>query len=559
MAKKATGKRGGAKKTPASESRAKAPNARSGPTPTGPGGRGARPKLDLKTFERTIRVRPLTGADYDAVLALQLKCFPKLKPWSRDQFDSQLERFPEGQICVESKGMIVASSSSLILDFDLYSDWHDWILIADHGFIRNHNPAGDTMYGIEIMVDPEFRGMRLARRLYEARKKLCKERNLARIVIGGRIPGYHRHSAELSAREYVDQVVHKELYDPVLTTQLSNGFVLRGLIPDYLPSDEDSAGYATFLEWTNPDFVPEAHRTLQLVHNVRLATVQWQMRAITGFEQFERQVEYFVDVASDYRCDFVTFPELFTLELMSFTPATRPEESARKLAEFTPRYLELMSRLAVKYNVNIVGGSQFTQEGDRLYNVSYLFRRDGTLGKQYKLHITPAERKWWGVTHGDRVEVFETDRGRIAILICYDVEFPEAVRIAVKKGAQILFVPFNTDERYGYLRVRLCAQARCIENHIYAVTSGCVGNLPQVMNADIHYAQSGIYTPADLPFSRDAVAAECTPNVETIVMQDLDVEKLRRHRYAGTTQNWNDRRKDLYRVTYRENGDTNTI
>ena len=104
--------------------------------------------------------------------------------------------------------------------------------------------------------------------------------------------------------------------------------------------------------------------------------------------------------------------------------------------------------------------AKFTVEGDRLYNVAYLFRRDGTLEKQYKLHITPSERKWWGVTHGDRVHVFETDRGRIAILICYDIEFPEIVRIAVRKGAQILFVPFNTDERHGYLRVRICAQAR---------------------------------------------------------------------------------------------------
>ena len=125
---------------------------------------------------------------------------------------------------------------------------------------------------------------------------------------------------------------------------------------------------------------------------------------------------------------------------------------------------------------------------------------------------------------------------------------------AAKKGAQVIFVPFNTDERYGYLRVRNCAMARCIENHVYTVLSGCTGNLPQVANADIHYAQSGIYTPADIPFSPDAIAAECTPNIETIVMKDLDIELLRRHRYLGTTQNWRDRRRDLYRVRYQEGG-----
>ena len=211
--------------------------------------------------------------------------------------------------------------------------------------------------------------------------------------------------------------------------------------------------------------------------------------------------------------------------------------------------------MALQYNINIIGGSQFVEEEDKLYNVSYLFRRNGTLGKQYKIHVTPSERRWWGVEGGGSVEVFDTDRGRIAISVCYDIEFPELSRVAAKKGAQIIFCPFNTDERSGYLRIRYCAQARCIENHVYVATSGCVGNLPFVENADIHYAQSGIYTPADIPFSRDGIAAECTPNTETMVFHDVDLELLRRHRYTGTTQNWNDRRKDLYRIVYKGPGE----
>jgi predicted amidohydrolase len=152
------------------------------------------------------------------------------------------------------------------------------------------------------------------------------------------------------------------------------------------------------------------------------------------------------------------------------------------------------------------------------------------------------------------MNVFDTDRGRVAINVCYDVEFPELARIAADKGAQILFVPFNTDVRSGYLRVRLCAQARCIENHLYTAISGCIGNLPFVENADIHYAQSGLFTPADIPFSRDAVAAECQPNIETLIIHDVDLELLKRHRQSGTVQNWNDRRKDIYSVTYTEEG-----
>ena len=137
-------------------------------------------------------------------------------------------------------------------------------------------------------------------------------------------------------------------------------------------------------------------------------------------------------------------------------------------------------------------------------------------------------------------------------MVCYDVEFPELARIAVDKGARILFVPFATDERYGYLRVRYCAQARCIENQVFVAISGCVGNLPFVENADIHYAQSGIFTPSDFPFARDGIAAECTPNIETVIFHDVDVELLKRQRQTGTVLNWADRRSDLYQIRYRE-------
>ncbi len=163
-----------------------------------------------------------------------------------------------------------------------------------------------------------------------------------------------------------------------------------------------------------------------------------------------------------------------------------------------------------------------------LYNIAYLFRRNGTLGKQYKLHITPTERNQWGVQGGNQVEVFDTDCGKISIQICYDIEFPEVTRIAVERGAQIIFVPFCTDERYAYLRVRYCAQARCIENHIYVAIAGSVGNLPNVDSLGIHYAQSGIFTPSDIPFKRDAIAAECTPNIETVIFEDLDLELLKK-------------------------------
>jgi len=511
--------------------------------------------LDLKEFEWKTVVRPLTIDDYDALIEMSRKCFPGMRAWGRDQIESQLSTFPEGQLCVEIDGRLAASSSSLILEFDPAAEWHNWKAVADNGYIRNHKPKGDTLYGIEIMVDPEYRGMKLSRRLYDARKELCREKNLARIIIGGRIPGYHKHADELTAREYIERVVDKTIYDPVLTAQLSNGFAVQGLISNYLPADSASRGYATYLEWTNLDYVSGAKRRFHhVVEPIRICVVQYQMRSVKNFGEFAQQCEFFLDTASDYKCDFVLFPELFTTQLLSCVEATRPGQAARRLADFTPQYLDMFTEMAVKYDVNVIGGSQFVVEHDTLYNTSYLFRRDGSIGKQYKIHITPSERKWWGITPGDKIEVFETDCGVIGIQVCYDIEFPELTRIAAQKGAQIIFVPFNTDTRHGYLRVRHCAQARCIENHLYVAISGCTGNLPFVENADIHYAQSGIFTPADAEFARDAVAAECNPNVETLIIHDLDFQQLRRHRETGTVQNWNDRRRDLYRIVYQEDG-----
>lgn len=504
--------------------------------------------IDLSTFEKRIIVRPIRMEDYDQLVQVQLKCFPGMKTWTREQLESQLKIFPEGQICVEFEGRIVASSSSLIIDFNMYDEYHSWRDIADGGYIRNHTPDGETLYGIEIMVDPEFRGMKLARRLYDVRKRLAREKNLMRIVLGGRIPGYVQYADKMPAREYVDKVTLKELYDPVLTTQLSNGFVLKRLIQSYMDSDKESRGYATLLEWTNLDYEPDPHRKIIATRPVRVCVVQYQMREIKSFSDFAKHVEYFVDVASDSKSDFVLFPELFTMQLLSFVKAKRPGLAVRRLAEFTPQYLELFTKLAIKYDINIIGGSLFTLEEGHLYNVAYLFKRNGGIGKQYKLHITRNERHWWGVEPGNKIEVFDTDKGKISIQISDDVVFPEVSRIAVEKGAQIIFVPFCTDDRYGYLRVRYCAQARCIENHVYAAIAGTVGNLPSVDNMDVQYAQSGIYTPSDIPFTRDAIGVECTPNVETVISDDLDLELLKPHRQTGNVLNWRNRRTDLYEV-----------
>lgn len=506
------------------------------------------------TSQPTLELRALVSADFEALVALELACFPRMKPWSRAQFESQLSNFPDGQIGAFASGVLVASSASLVLDYSNYSDWSQWLELSDHGFIRNHDPEGDTLYGIELMVHPEHRGRKLARRLYDARKTLCRRLHLKRMIIGGRIPGYAVHASRMTASQYVKEVTARTLFDEVLTAQIANGFQLRELVPDYLPSDEDSAGWATCLEWVNLDHIgdprTEPHRTRRAVATMRVSAVQYGMRPISSFDEFARQVEFFVDVASDSKSDFVVFPELFTLQLLSLAVPQRPGRAARELAGFTDAFVTLLCDLAVRYDVNIVGGSQFVLAQERLTNVAFLFHRDGRVERLAKIHVTPNESKWWGVQPGDRIAVFDTDRGRVGILVCYDVEFPELARAMVDLGARVLFVPFNTSDNRGHLRVRYCAQARAVENQVFVVTAGCVGNLPHVDNADTHYAASGIFTPVDVSFAREGIAIEALPGIETVITQDLDTELLRRARRHGTVRTWADRRADLYQCTY---------
>lgn len=496
--------------------------------------------------DRRLQVRPLTVDDYDAVRGLQRRCFPDILPFSAAQFTAQIERFAEGQIGVELDGQLVATSSSLIVDAQDYSEAHTYADVAGGSALACHDPDGDTLYGIDIAVDPSARGMRLSRRLYDARKSLCARLNLRGMLIGARMSGYHAVAETMSPAEYVRRVLRKAIEDSGLHAQLSNGFTAEQVLPGYLPSDAESAGHAVLMRWANPEFSPDDRP--RRARRARVAAVQYQMRAVRDFDQFCSQCEFYMETAAEYRCDFLLFPELLTNQLLALVEGGRPGRAARALDRFTERYLEFFGRMAIKYAVNIIGGTHLTVEDGRLYNIAYLFHRNGRVDKQYKLHITPAERKWWGVEGGDRVEVFDTDRGRVAIAICYDVEFPEYVRLARDRGARLLFVPFNTDIRSGYLRVRTCAAARCIENHMYAVIAGPVGNLPHVDGADIHYAQAAVLTPSDVQFARDGIAEQAEPGVEVMVLADLDLDRLRRTERTSTVRPWLDRRRDLYRV-----------
>jgi len=503
--------------------------------------------------ELQLTLRNLEIGDYDQLRKLMDDVYDDIGgAWPRDTITHLIKAFPDGQICIEDKGRLVAVALTVCVKYDRFSNPHTYDDLIRRDQRIWHNDDGDTLYGLDVFIHPDYRGYRIGRRLYEARKELCRQLNLRAILAGGRIPNYNRYADQMGPTEYIEKVDRKEIYDPILSFQLSNDFQVKRLLQRYLPEDEKSKGYATLLEWNNILYTPPTSLEDYSKTQIRLGAVQWQMREFHSVEEVLEQVEYFVDAISDYNSDFALFPEFFNAPLMGLTDQVDQTQAIRFLAGFTDRFRDEMSRMAVSYNINIIAGSMPLQDEDRLYNVSYLCHRDGTVEEQRKLHITPHERRDWVIEGGSDMTVFDTDAGRIAIMICYDVEFPELSRLVADEEVDVIMVPFWVDTKNGYLRVRHCAQARAIENECYVVICGSVGNLPKVENLDVQYAQSGVFSPSDFAFPHDAVMAESTPNTEMIIFSDLDLDKLKVIRAEGSVTNLKDRRRDLYHLAWKD-------
>ncbi len=496
-----------------------------------------------------VHVRRATKNDIPKLIELNHAAYPVLANenvvWGEAHLLSHQRIFPEGQLVAEIEGRIIGAVSTLVVN--LGSDplrHHTWSGITDSGYFTSHDRAGDTLYGADVYVHPESRGLRVGAALYEARRQLCRKLNKRRILAGGRLWNYMDHADKMSAAEYAQRVVAGEFRDLVLSFQLREGFALRGVIPNYL-RDPRSHNYAGLIEWLNPDYRPAP---IAGSRKTRIACVQYKMRKVTSFAEFARQVTYFVGVAADYEADFILFPELFTVQLLSATNTLSPQEGMRKLSDYAPKLDTLLGKLAVKHGVTIIGGSHPTKVGRDLHNICTIHLPSGNTVRQPKLHITPNERNWWGITGGSSLQVVDTPVARIGVLICYDIEFPEAARHLADAGAEIIFVPFCTDNRQGYLRVRYCAAARAIENQVYVALAGNVGNLPDVLNMDVQYGQAAVLTPSDFAFARDGIAAESDANEETVLICDVDLDDLKESQSAGTVTPRLDRRADLFRV-----------
>ncbi|QDP41200.1 carbon-nitrogen hydrolase family protein [Radiobacillus deserti] len=277
---------------------------------------------------------------------------------------------------------------------------------------------------------------------------------------------------------------------------------------------------------------------------LRVSAVQYHLHTIDTFEDFAKQVTHYVKSAAEFNSDFILFPEFLTTQLLSITDQT--DRTYTGLPAYTNRYYALMSSLAKEENMHIIGGTHIIERGGKYYNVAHLFYPNGRMEEQAKLHLTPWEITEWKLSPGEGVRIFDTEKGKIAILTCYDVEFPEIVRMVRGMGADVIFIPSCTDDRHGFHRVRYSCHARTIENQVYVVTTGTIGSLPTVDFMRSNFGQAAVITPNDVPFPQGGILMEGEINHDMIITADLDLSLLYEVRLDGSVTTWRDRRVDLY-------------
>lgn len=181
-------------------------------------------------------------------------CFPTLAPdaWMRaEDFAAQLRVFPEGQHVALDGERVVGQSTTLRVGEEAFEQ-HSFLGITAHLRLGTHNPQGAWLYGADMSVHPEYRGRKISKLLYNTRKELVRNLGMRGIVAGGQLSGYHHHRTELGVEEYIERVARGELVDPTLTAQLRSGFVVRGVLWDYL-DDAEHGREASLIVWENTD------------------------------------------------------------------------------------------------------------------------------------------------------------------------------------------------------------------------------------------------------------------------------------------------------------------
>jgi predicted amidohydrolase len=294
---------------------------------------------------------------------------------------------------------------------------------------------------------------------------------------------------------------------------------------------------------------------------VRVAALQLELIFSKNPLDYADQMHRRVKEAAEAGAQLVAFPEYNNVQLFGMLPgieqmgetAAVPEPAKGKAAPVTmadvvhyispaiePLTRSVFAMLAAAYGVHIMAGSLLVSDCGRAMNRAYLYGPDGTLlGTQDKNHFILTEAGW-GLTRGNRIDVFETALGRVAMPVCMDATFFETFRILEQKGAEIAVLPIANNEPYNYWLALRGIWPRVQESPMYGIKSAHVGNLLGFATT----GRAGIFAPLELTPDGSGVLAEVeSPDTEGMAVADLDLEALRELRRDHP---WRDRNPELY-------------
>lgn len=217
--------------------------------------------MNAKHVPRTMVV-PTTSKFARPLAKMQSAIFPTLtydELLREEHYLHHIQLFPQGQFTAlvhhGDKWTVAGSTVTFRVKWAFFEKPHTFAEAVSDGWMDNHDPDGEWLYGGDMSVHPDYRGLRLASQLYDARKALVRRLNLKGEVAGGMLPGYHRYREQMGIEAYVDRVVHGELTDPTLTPQLRNGFKVKAVLYDHI-TDPRSDNCAALIVRPNPGYEP---------------------------------------------------------------------------------------------------------------------------------------------------------------------------------------------------------------------------------------------------------------------------------------------------------------
>lgn len=209
--------------------------------------------ISQKILNNEFLIRNAKPTDAEGMEYVQSQCYPSLHEseiLNRAHFANHIKVFPEGQLVVEKEGRIIASASTFRCNFPEHDS--TFLEETDNLWITNVQiPDGEWMYGIDMGVLPEFRGLGLSKEMYKARHQMCKALGLKGQIIAGMTIGYGKVKDKMSIEAYCAALERNEFTDPTITPQRNAGF--RWIRSMYNYINDPEAGYASILMYYHVD------------------------------------------------------------------------------------------------------------------------------------------------------------------------------------------------------------------------------------------------------------------------------------------------------------------